>query len=219
MADPKKPDIGGLNLLRKAYESLTADNFSPEIQQGIAIAKREHPNMPDPHQMGMMGRFFAPSRALAITSPFNRISMNTEMLSGKNPQDVADVLEHENTHVEQHRNRGILGQLNDTYSNLKTPYFENPNEIEAFQASAHRQNTMGRPVQTVPAVGNRWITPRDVNLHSSGSSTLGPATSSFITTPPAGIQPLRDDQPDVNETTLTNPSSPMRNKILSRRVR
>lgn len=138
--------------------------MSPEIQQGIAIAKKEHPNMPTPSRMGLLGRVFSPAGALAITTPMSSISMNDSLLQGYNPQDIADILTHENTHIEQNKREGLLGGMYRNAQDINTPYFQRPNEVEAYRATSMRQERMGNQVDPVPSVLGGFYKPHDINL-------------------------------------------------------
>lgn len=143
--------------------------MSPEIEEGIRIAKSENPNMPTPTRMGLLAKMFTPSNALAATYPFRNISMNENMLKGHTPQEVADTLAHENTHVQQMRNDGVLGQIYRGYQESQTPYWEKPSEVEAFRSTANRQKARGATVEPILSVTGGYYSPQDVNLPLPGS--------------------------------------------------
>lgn len=168
MPDPKKPIEP--SLLQKIFGY---GQMSPEIEQGIAIAKREHPNMPTPTRMGLLGHMVSPANAQAITSSItNGISLNDSILKGYTPQDIADILEHENTHVEQARRNGILANNYQMIQDKDTPYYQRPNEVEAFRATGARQERMGNYVEPVPSVLGKFYTPHDVNLSHPPITTM-----------------------------------------------
>src|SRR5690348_17183066 len=103
--------------------------MTPEMEQGIAIARKENPNIGQINSYGPLSRLLM-SDAQAYTSPSRTIYLNPNQLIGNSPQDVADTIVHEQQHVNQMVNRGG-NTLTELYNELKgsiEPYYQRPDE-------------------------------------------------------------------------------------------
>lgn len=142
-----------------------SESFSPEVQQGIDIARKEMPNMAPVKPYGMLSRLVQPN-ALAYASPGNNIYLNTRANLGQSPQDIADTLTHEQTHVNQaQENGGTFSNIMKLIMGDRLPYHQRPNEMAAFQAEKERRSRMGREQTPVPSFSTgQFYIPRDVNL-------------------------------------------------------
>lgn len=157
------------------------EDFSPEIQEGIRIAKQEMPNMAPVQPYGFFSRLVNP-KMLAYVSGGKNIYLNPRTNEGQSPQDIADTLTHEQTHINQRAAEGYgptMTLLRSMLSPPSQPYERRPEEMEAFQAEKDRRNRMGRPQSPVPSfsTGDFYV-PHDVNLPTQGSVrrlTIGPS--------------------------------------------
>lgn len=146
-----------------------SDEFSPEMQQGIDIARKEMPGMAPVEPYGFFSRLLQP-KALGYASPGNTIYMNPATNQGQSPQNIADTLTHEQTHIGQ--NQGRYGPSMNFLRSLlipqKLPYGQRPDEMAAFQAEKERRYRMGRPASPVPSFDRpgEWNIPQDVNLRA-----------------------------------------------------
>jgi len=156
---PPKP-----SLLQRLFGS---SELTPEIQQGIDIAKRENPNLANVQPYGPISRLLL-NKAQGYTSPMQTIYLNPTQLEGMNPQDVADTVLHEQTHVNQMKARGS-NPLMELYSEMKgsnLPYGQRPDEMAAFQAEKERRARMNRMQTAVPSFTNpgEYYVPMDTRL-------------------------------------------------------
>jgi len=143
------------------------DPMTPEMEEGIQIARKENPNLAPVQSYGLLSRLLQP-RAQAYTSPGRSIYLNPSTLQGQSPQDVADTITHEQQHVSQMGNRGygptreLLYQM---FGSDNLPYHQRPDEIEAFQAERLRRSRMGRPQTVTPSFSTgQFRTSQDVDL-------------------------------------------------------
>jgi hypothetical protein len=146
---------------------------TPEIQQGIDIAKREMPGMAPVKMYGPLSRLMRPD-AQAYTSPGRTIYMNPAALAGQTPQDIADTLTHEQEHVRQMSERGYgpTREFLNTVFGEGGPYGGRTDEMLAFQAEKDRRARMRRPQTAVPRFNsNEFYIPQDINLPSQGINT------------------------------------------------
>lgn len=147
-----------------------SDEMTPEMQQGISIARREIPNMAPVQPYGFFSRLLQP-KAQAYASPGRTLYLNPNQMQGLSPQDVADTILHEQEHVNQMNQRGYgAGRelLNQMFGGGPTlPYGQRPDEMAAFQAEKNRRYAMGRPQTPIPSFtnpGQYIIPPSDINL-------------------------------------------------------
>lgn len=144
-----------------------SDPFTPEIQQGIDIARKEIPDMGQVEPYGFFSRLLQP-KAMGYASPGNTIYMNPRTNIGQSPEDIADTLTHEQEHIKQ--NQGGYGPtmnfLRSLLSSPREPYGQRPDEMGAFAAEKERRYRMGRPQSPSPSFTNpgEWNIPRDINL-------------------------------------------------------
>lgn len=140
---------------------------TPDIQQGIAIAQKENPNLAPIQMYGPISRTLM-SGAQGYTSPAGTIYLNPDQLQGFSPQDIADTIIHENTHATQMQNRGgnPLMEFFREMRGASEPYGQRPDEMEAFQAEKDRRAKMGRMQTAVPSFENpgTFYVPMDTNL-------------------------------------------------------
>ena len=147
--------------------------ITPQIQQGIDIARRENPNMGQIEMYGPLSRLMRPD-AQAYTSPGRTIYMNPTALAGQTPQDIADTLTHEQEHVRQMQERGYgpTREFLNTVFGEGGPYGGRTDEMLAFEAEKARRARMGRPQTAVPRFNsNEFYIPQDINLPSQGINT------------------------------------------------
>ena len=142
--------------------------MTPEMLEGIRIAKAENPNLAPVESYGPISRMFR-SNAQAYASPGRTIYLNPDQSAGLSPQDIADTLVHEQTHINQMNDRNY-STLREFYSPLfrgtvNTAYAQRPDEMEAFQAEKDRRIRMGRSPAAVPSftTGNFYV-PSDIHL-------------------------------------------------------
>lgn len=81
--------------------------------------------------------------AEAYVSPMGTIYANPDVLQDRRPQEIADTLLHELTHVRQMKERSPIQRIVE-YFNQRGAYGQRPDEMEAFQAEANRRTKMGR---------------------------------------------------------------------------
>lgn len=142
-----------------------SDELTPEMQEGINIARREIPDLAPVKPYGFFSRMLTP-KADAYVSPGNSIYMNPAANMGRSPQEIADIITHEQEHVKQQRQSpyGATGQLLRRIIPSNTPYAERPEEMAAFQAEKERRYRMGRPQMPIPSMTGQAYVPQDINL-------------------------------------------------------
>lgn len=144
------------------------EEFTPEMKQGIEIARKEMPDMAPVEPFGFFSRLMHP-KAQGWTSFGNTIYLNPKTTSGYGygPQDIADVLVHEQEHVRQNKAIGPTKHFLNLMFGPSLPYGQRPDELAAFQAEKNRRYAMGRPPFLMPSFtnpGQYIIPPSDINL-------------------------------------------------------
>lgn len=168
-APPLNPGV--LDRLIAALKGAGDEPFAPNVQEGLRLLQQEEanfdPSIVRPKSGGIIGAFHVPKGAEASATPFGNIRVDTGMMVGKNPQEVADTLLHEYTHVKQMKPRGVIGQILHILGE-DLPYGQRPDEMEAFQAEADRRTRMGRaPLYGTPHFLDATQETRgDIALHS-----------------------------------------------------
>lgn len=157
--------------------------MSPEMEEGINIARQENPNLAPVNTYGPLSRMMMPN-ANAYTSPGREIYLNPTTMTGYNPQEVADTLTHEQTHVNQMQDRGYgptRELLNTIFGGSSEPYGQRPDEIEAFQSEQRRQSRMGRTPGVKPSFGTgEMFVPRgDIHLPNPSGVKTGPSSAAL----------------------------------------
>lgn len=123
--------------------------FNPTMQQGIELAKKENPNLGDVQPYGFFSRLLQGNNE-AYTSPGRTVYLNTDHFqNGYTPQDIATTLAHEQSHVQQMRDRA-LNPMDETVhqlGNIFYPYQQNPDEVAAYSNDVARARAlhMGDP--------------------------------------------------------------------------
>lgn len=147
--------------------------MGPNIQEGIDIARRENPNLAPVQSYGPLSRLLLP-QAQGYTSPGRNIYLNPAQLEGFSPEDVADTIIHEQTHVNQMGPSSIMNFFKQ-FGN-SDPYHQRPEEIEAFQAEQARRSRQGRLQTGMPefSTGN-IIAPQDIMLPAEKGIKVGPS--------------------------------------------
>jgi hypothetical protein len=143
-----------------------SDPMTPEMQQGIDMARKEMPDMAPVEPYGFFSRLLQP-KALGYASPGNTIYMNSQANQGQSAQDVADTLTHEQEHIKQNRASGYGPTMNFLSQMFKRPmqYSQRPDEMAAFQAEKNRRSRMGRQQTAVPSFETgEFRVPQDINL-------------------------------------------------------
>lgn len=141
------------------------DEFTPEVRKGIDIAKKENPNLATVKPYGFFSRLVAP-QTYGIVGGYdpNSIYLSGRHNTGRDPEDIADTLTHEQTHINQVKSGSKPQGLFSSLVNPTQPYHRNPLEMEAFHAERDRQIRTGR-TQAIPSFSTgQYIFPRDVNL-------------------------------------------------------
>ena len=143
----------------------------PNVQEGMNLAAKEGIPTNNISQMGPIGRFFG-SKANAVTNTFGGVELNTPKLAGYNPQEIADILTHENVHVNQMKGKNPIFEMYDRLTkSSQIPYGQRPEEMEAYAAENKRTRSRGA-ISMKPSFLNpgQWVTNRgDVNLPLSGA--------------------------------------------------
>lgn len=142
------------------------DPLTPEMQQGIDIARKENPNLAPVETYGPLSRLIQ-STAMGYVSPNNKIYLNPAQ-TGQSPQDWADTLTHEQTHINQQKSTGY-GPTRLLLSRLfgeNLPYGQRPDEMAAFQAEKERRSRMNRWQSAVPSFSNpgQYYVPQDQDM-------------------------------------------------------
>ena len=159
------------------------ESFSPTQQQGIDIARKEMPGMAPVQPYGFFSRLLSSGNNAYAGLGGDRIYMNTQSMAGHTPEEVADTLTHEQTHINQQAQRGY-GPTGEFLRNLlqgnpiPLPYGQRPDEMEAFQAERQRQARMGRMPSAYPSFTNpgQWTQPAgDINLPYEGPKSVAPS--------------------------------------------
>ena len=157
---------------------LGSSQFTPEIEEGINIARRENPNLAPVKPYGPLSRMLM-SQAQGFTSPARNIYLNPAQLAGSSPQDVADTLIHEQTHVNQMGPSSLVNFLK-TFEG-SDPYHRRPDEMEAFTAEINRRNRMGRSQTAAPSfmTGEYYVPRGDIHLPPEKGVKIGPTSTSL----------------------------------------
>ncbi len=144
-----------------------SDKFSPEMEEGIRIARKEIPNLAPVKPYGPVSRFLMPS-SLGYVSPGSSIYLNSKTNQGQTPQDIADTLIHEQEHVNQQKTSGYgpTIELLRRFVKPDLPYYQRPDEMAAFQAEKERRFRMNRPQAALPSFSGSWYVPQDIDLPS-----------------------------------------------------
>ena len=144
-----------------------SDEMTPEMQQGVEIAKREMPGMAPVEPYGLASRLLGPRGALGYTSPGGSIYMNPATSAGQNPQEIADTLTHEQEHVNQQKASPYSPSVKFLMDMLSSrePYHRQPEEMAAYQAEKERRVSMGRSQSPIPSfTTGEFHIPQDINL-------------------------------------------------------
>ncbi len=155
--------------------------MTPEMEQGIAIARKENPNLAPVQTYGPLSRLMMPN-ANAYTSPGRQIYLNPSTMAGYNPEEIADTLTHEQTHVNQMQERGY-GPTRELLHTIfggggEEMYGRRPDEIEAFQSEQRRQSRMGRTPGVMPSfqTGEMFVPRGDIQLPQEKGVKVGPSS-------------------------------------------
>jgi hypothetical protein len=124
----------------------------------------------------MLGRFFMPRGAMAVTNPFTgNVMYSPDAMQGQSQDDMEQTIAHELTHTRQSMNEpwyehavDIVKSLNpwgdekvpegiQKGSILDNPYYWRPREMEAFQAERDRAQRNKIPYYVDPVLGSRDI--------------------------------------------------------------
>lgn len=141
-----------------------------DIQQAVAIAKKERPDLAPVQEYGFWSKMLQPN-AQGYASPGGTIYMNPAKLGGLGTQDIADTLIHEQTHVDQAKRRGngmfgeLMRQMMGNDGNEQ--YGRRPDEMEAYQNEKNRRYRMGRqqtPIASFQNPTESYIPQEDIYL-------------------------------------------------------
>lgn len=163
--------------------------LTPNMQRGIEIARKENPNIQSVEPYGPISRLFN-SDANAYVNPTlgKTIYVNPAHMGSMSPEQVADTLAHEGTHLSQMQregNTGFTALIRSMFSGPRGPHHQRPEEMEAYQVEAQRRARMGRPAEPRMNMSGQVVTPKDVNLplpRKSTAPTMGsPMFSNKVT--------------------------------------
>lgn len=176
---PAPPDNRGF-LRRFLSPALT-----PEMQAGLALARKDRPDIPDPDTYGPISNAYADEPGnQAYVSPAGGMYLNQK--AQLRPEDWADTIIHEQTHLDQQKRRG-LGTAGEVVGRafgvgapemgIGLPYGQRPDEMEAFGAGAHHARERGaddyqtylKPSFTHPG---QFYSPHDINLPTPRTDAL-----------------------------------------------
>jgi hypothetical protein len=125
-----------------------------QVAKARAILAREHPELEQGADIGMMGVLGRTARpgAQALTNPLTgSISISEPLNEGNSEQQMADTLLHELTHRKQVLAQSpwqrVKGLLQDVLPGGE-PYHRRPDELEAFEAEIRRAISQGRTTYT-----------------------------------------------------------------------
>lgn len=153
-----------------------ASQMSPEMQQGIDIARKENPNMAPVEPYGFFSRLMQPKAQGYVVPGGSSIYLNPNQLQGQSPQDVADTLTHEQTHIQQNQQSPYGPTMQFLRAMLmpqNTPYGQRPDEMEAFQNEKNRRYAMDRPQTGIASFQNpteSYVPQGNINLPAARPS-------------------------------------------------
>jgi len=162
-ASEKKSAQPSPGLIERIFGS---GRFTPEMEEGIRIAKKEMPNMAPVQPYGFFSRLAQPN-ALAYVAGGGNIYLNPDTNAGQTPQEIADTLTHEQQHVKQlSAHSPSMNVLLSMLSRNSEPYGRRPVEMEAYQAEKERRARMGRTQAPIPSFSTpgEFYVPKDTNL-------------------------------------------------------
>jgi len=158
------------------------EDFTPEEQEGIRIAKQEMPNMAPVQPYGFFSRLVSPNANAYVTGGSN-IYLNARGNEGQSPQDIADTLTHEQTHINQKAGSSpFMNFINSVFRGPQEAYHQRPEEMAAYQAEKDRRARMGREQSYVPDfTSGAFFAPRDVILRNEKpKSVLTPRSNNNL---------------------------------------
>lgn len=167
-------------LLQRIFGS---GQMSPEMEEGITIARGENPSIGNVQPYGLVSRILQP-KAQGYTSPGRSIYLNPNKLQGQTPQDIADTVLHEQEHVNQMNQRNLnpvrefMHEAFGEDSNL--PYYQRPDEINAFAFEKKRRARMNRSQTAAPnfETGVDEVSRGNIHLHTPRVNT-GPSSAAL----------------------------------------
>lgn len=189
MPDPTKTVASAAPTKSFLQRMFGSEDFTPEIQQGIDIARKEDPNLAPVEPYGFFSRLMQPNAQAYVNPGGSTIYMNPAGMQGQSPQDVADTLTHEQTHVRQ-MNAPSYSPTMEFLKNMlginpAIPYGQRPTEMEAFQNEKNRRYKMGRMQTGVASFQHpteSYIPQGDINLPSPHAS-VGPSNPQAMMRP------------------------------------
>lgn len=134
------------NMIAKLRGAPQQPDLPQNVSQAAQLLSKEEPDF-DPSSVrkaGMIRRMLHPG-AQAEAGLMGGIYVNPANTEGLDPQDMADTLLHEQTHVRQGKGRGLMKELYQRMMQNQGWYGQRPDELEAFQAERDRRAKMGRP--------------------------------------------------------------------------
>ena len=165
LESPSMPDERKPARKRPAASAALDASWPENIRRGLEIARREIPDLGAIQPYGWLSRMALPN-ANAYVSPGRTIYLNPQTMAGMSPEEVADTLTHEQTHVRQanQRGNGAFMEALRLAMGPSGPYGQRPDEMAAWQAEQQRRAAMGRMQTARPAFGGGYYVPADVNL-------------------------------------------------------
>lgn len=145
---------------------LGAEPMTPNMVEGMNIARKEIPDLAPIETYGYLSRLTHPN-TMGYASAGNTIYLDPRTNAGQTPQEIADTITHEMEHVKQNRNDGYgptMRFLRDMFIPQNLPYAQRPDEMAAYQAEKQRRSRMGRMQSAMPSFEGGFYMPHDVNL-------------------------------------------------------
>lgn len=164
MPDEKKKKTTGIEPSQSLWEKLFGSApMSDNVRQAIELAKKENPNLAPVEMYGPLSKLMM-DKAVGYTSPGGSIYLNPNY-SSMAPQEIADTLTHEQTHVNQLGGNPVTNFLRGAYESIATPYHKRPEEREAYQAEVNRALATGRTPTAIPSfLTGEFYVPQDIRL-------------------------------------------------------
>jgi hypothetical protein len=149
---------GFFEALRAKIAPPATSSEQPLMEELLKRVRGEMPDVADAsiEPMGWLGRKLS-GGAIAVTTPFGGVKYDPDALKGASPDEIADTLAHELTHVRQVRQLSPLQRVLEVGRGFQfgigggLPYGQRPEELEAYQAEADRATAQGRTPAPAPS--------------------------------------------------------------------
>lgn len=156
--------------------------MTPGMEEGLRIARGEIPDLGNVQTYGPISKLLMPGAA-GYTSPGKSIYLNADVMQGYSPQEIANTLLHEQTHVRQMKERGLNPLMEFAQSIGGDPYHRRPDEMAAYAAETERAKRMNMSPPPVPSfLTGEMNVPRDIRLRANPPTVPSPISPTM--TPP-----------------------------------